>query len=93
MEGRVKMRFANGNIYDGEWLNGQANGIGEITDVNNNTLIGKFTNGTISGYARLKDQNGYSYRQYDDQGLLINNNIPKDTIEYKKRYYVGYDYL
>ena len=91
--GKGKMVYPNGTTYEGEWQNGALNGVATVTDVYHNTLTGKFTNGTISGYACLKDQNGYSYREYDNQGRLINNNIPEETIEDLKLYHVGYDYL
>ena len=91
--GKGKMIYANGDKYEGEWLNGQANGIGEFTDASGNQIKGKFANGVIHDYACFMNQDGYSYRQYDDQGHLIDNNIPKETIQDLKRYCIGYDYL
>ena len=91
--GKGKMVYPDGMTYEGEWQNGVINGVATVEDGHNHTLVGKFTNGTISGYARVMSQNGCSYRLFDDQGRLVNNNIPKETIEDLKRYYIGYDYL
>ena len=92
--GKGKMVYPDGWTYEGEWQNGVLNGVATVTDANNNSLTGKYTNGIIRGYACFKNNhNGFSYRLYDNQGQLKDNNVPKETIEDLKRFYVGYSYL
>ncbi|EQC42693.1 hypothetical protein SDRG_00420 [Saprolegnia diclina VS20] len=51
---RGKLRFANGDLYDGEWLDGQRQGRGTFTYVNGATYHGEFSHNLFNGFGVLR---------------------------------------
>ncbi|OQS04793.1 radial spoke protein 1 [Thraustotheca clavata] len=57
-DGRIyrqgKLRFANGDIYDGEWLDGKRQGRGTFTYVNGTQYHGEFDTNLFHGFGAIR---------------------------------------
>ncbi len=61
-EGRGKMIFASGNVYNGQWKNGMMHGLGEfVFAATGERYVGDFVNGTLHGQGKLYYVSGLVY--------------------------------
>lgn len=80
MPAKGKYKWTNGNIYEGEYLNGKRNGRGKYTWVNGDTYEGEFVNGKITGNG-IMIRNGIIQKGYFENGVLkvSQNSNPKPS--------------
>lgn len=55
------MKYANGDVYEGEWQNGAMHGKGELTFHNGREYVGEFKNDKYDGFGKLIWQDGSYY--------------------------------
>ncbi|GHV13681.1 hypothetical protein FACS1894219_08810 [Clostridia bacterium] len=69
--GNGKYIFANGNYFEGEWVDGSFHGLGKITWVTSGSYyVGEFKDDTISGYGKYVFENGSSYEGELEDGMF-----------------------
>ncbi len=80
-EGRGKMIFASGNVYNGQWKNGMMHGLGEfVFTATGERYVGDFANGTYNGQGKLYYPSGLVYDgsfvkgRREGGGTLLNPN-------------------
>lgn len=63
--GRGTMIFKSGNVYKGDWRDGNMHGLGEFTfNTTGDHYVGEMTNGKIGGYGRMKFHSGHIFEGY-----------------------------
>jgi hypothetical protein len=95
INGKGKMYFKDGRIYEGIFINGKLNGEGKYTNSNGDIFEGNFTGGILSGNGKiikLKDHNNNSRSKsrisFNNKSRNNINNIYAEDIN-KKKIYVG----
>ena len=93
INGKGKMYFKDGRIYEGIFINGKLNGEGKYTNSNGDIFEGNFVGGIISGKGKiikLKENNNIRSKS------KINNNKSRNNIsnisveeKNKKKTYIG----
>lgn len=77
-DGKGKYIWSNGDVYDGEWVNGSRTGNGKYDFSNGDLYEGGFKNGQFHGYGVLKTG-------YHPEGTLLGSYVPS----YFNRSYTG----
>lgn len=67
-DGVGEYRYADGDVYDGEWVDGKREGIGTYTEPEGDVYIGEWVDGETSGLGKLTRSNGDIY-----EGQSANN--------------------
>ena len=95
INGKGKMYFKDGRIYEGIFINGKLNGEGKYTNSNGDIFEGNFTGGILSGKGKIikiKDNNNNSRSKsrisFNNKSRNNSNNIYAEDIN-KKKIYVG----
>ena len=60
-DGQGKMMYDNGDVYDGEWVNGVRQGIGRMTYANGDIYDGAWLNDMWNGYGEYTWADGRKY--------------------------------
>lgn len=87
LNGFGKYLFANGNTYEGNFVNGRGNGKGKVVNTDGSSYVGDFVNGKMEGKGIFLSANGNTY-----DGMWANNvrsGQGKQTIQKTGEYYVG----
>ena len=73
-------KYSNGNVYNGEWKDGERNGSGDYKNSNGNVYNGEWKDGKRDGQGTYKDSDGTVYtgqfkeNSYNGQGTYTNIN-------------------
>ncbi len=87
LNGFGKYLFANGNTYEGNFVNGRGNGKGKVVNTDGSSYVGDFVNGKMEGRGIFLSANGNTYN-----GMWANNvrsGEGKQTVQKSGEYYVG----
>ncbi|MBP7473676.1 MAG: hypothetical protein KBF83_07720 [Pyrinomonadaceae bacterium] len=87
LNGFGKYLFANGNTYEGNFVNGRGNGKGKVVNTDGSSYVGDFVNGKMEGRGIFLSANGNTYN-----GLWANNvrsGLGKETIQKSGEFYNG----
>jgi len=69
--GKGKMQFANGDVYEGDFVNGKLNGYGIAIFANGDRYTGNWTNGQMHGNGFFTYSNGSNYEGVWNNGKNI----------------------
>ncbi|MFC3927220.1 MORN repeat-containing protein [Streptococcus caprae] len=69
MNGKGKLTYANGDVYEGNFKNGVFSGKGTFTSANGWSYTGDFKNGQADGQGTLKAIDGKVYKGKFVQGI------------------------
>ena len=70
-----KIVYHNGDVYEGDWVDGLKEGRGYYTWENGDVYEGEFKNGVREGFGEFKWANGESYK-----GLWKEDNMAKGEV-------------
>jgi hypothetical protein len=86
--GLGKMKYANGNTYDGEWIYGKKHGLGIQDNADKSFYDGEWIDGKRHGQGTNRFVNGDIY-----EGKWINDEMSKENLPTSIREFVGNDAL
>ena len=75
-DGKVEIRYENGDIYCGDWKDGEIVGSGSMYYADGRTYEGQFDRGQYHGYGKLRHRNGavfegtFCYGEFHGPGTL-----------------------
>lgn len=81
-EGRGKMTYTNGEIYDGSWSNDKKQGNGKMTYKNGGVFESVWRNDLASDYGTMIYANGDNYKGYMIDGMKTNGLYGFSTMKY-----------
>ncbi|MBQ8684476.1 MAG: hypothetical protein IJ518_08190 [Clostridia bacterium] len=96
IQGKGKMVWDNGDVYEGDWVGGVYHGHGTITWASGSTYTGQFDNGVVNGKGKMVWNNGDVYEgdwvnaAYHGQGTLVWASGAKYTGDWRKGTMHGY---
>ena len=67
--------YLNGNIYEGQFINGKIDGTGKMVYANGDKYVGEWKDGFFSGQGLMTYVTGDSYEGQFRQGLFYNEGI------------------
>lgn len=84
------MTYANGDVYEGDWVNNFKNGKGKMTYVNGDVYEGDWMHGQKSGKGKMTYKNGNVYEgewigdQSSGNGIITHKDGNSRLIESRK---------
>ncbi|MBP7377201.1 MAG: hypothetical protein KA956_12065 [Pyrinomonadaceae bacterium] len=87
LNGFGKYLFANGNTYEGYFVNGRGSGKGKVINTDGSSYVGDFVNGKMEGRGIFLSANGNTY-----DGMWVNNvrsGQAAQTVKKSGEVYVG----
>lgn len=69
MNGQGKLTFENGDVYEGDFVNGVFNGQGTFTAKTGWSYVGQFKNGQVDGQGKLTAKDKKVYQGTFKQGI------------------------